>query len=237
MDNRLIISFALVVVMVFWTAYRVRANRKVFVQTTLFGVGLLALGGLVAFLWPLARSIPELSGGRTDGRFAKDAGSEKYTLDGRSVTLTNGIFQESYDAWLNRPRNPYDNAKTKAAYLSPEPLSAGRIATVQLTTKRVVGDVSSDGLPDEAVVFTFTAGGDSTYYFITLRRTNGNWAGATTNSLQLGDRISVEAIRIEAGKVVVDTLDRKPGESPTVPPSVRITRTFRDIGGAIEETK
>lgn len=179
----------------------------------------------------------EDGGSRTDGRFAKDAGSETYYLDGRTVTLTNGIFQEPYDAWLTRPRNPYDTAEEKAAYLPPEPMAAGKVATVRLTDKHLVGAVSSEGMPGEAVVFTFTAGGESTYYYVTLRRTNGEWHGATTNSIRLGDRISVEAIRIEGGKLFIDTVDRKPGESLTTAPSVRITRTFVDAGGRLDETK
>jgi uncharacterized RDD family membrane protein YckC len=177
------------------------------------------------------------TGSRTDGTFAKDAGSETYYLDGRTVTLTNGVFQEPYDAWLNRPRNPYDTAEAKAAYLPPEPMTPGKVATVRLTDKRLVGPVSSEGMPGEAVVFTFTAGGDSTYYYVTLRRTNGLYHGATTNSILLGDRISVEAIRIEGGKLFIDTVDRKPGESLTTAPSVRITRTFADAGGRLDETK
>jgi len=176
------------------------------------------------------------SNSRTDGTFAKDAPSETYHLDGRTVTLTNGIFQEPYDAWLSRPRNPYDPPKEKAAYLPSEPMAPGKVATVRLTDKDLVGPVSSEGMPGEAVVFTFTAGGESTYYYVTLRRTNGKWHGATTNSILLGDRISVEAIRIEGGKLLVDTLDRRPGESFTTAPSVRITRTFVDAGGRLDET-
>jgi uncharacterized RDD family membrane protein YckC len=179
----------------------------------------------------------EDAGSRTDGTFAKDAGSETYHLDGRTVTLTNGVFQEPYDAWLNRPRNPYDNAEAKAAYLPPEPMTPGKVAIVRLTDKRLVGPVSSEGMPGEAVFFTFTAGGDSTHYYVTLRRTNGKWHGATTNSILLGDRISVEAVRIEGGKLFVDTLDRKAGEPLTTAPSVRITRAFVDAGGRLDEIK
>jgi hypothetical protein len=91
-------------------------------------------------------------------------------------------------------------------------------------------------MPGEAVVFTFTAGGESTYYYVTLRRTNGEWHGATTHSILLGDRISVEAIRIEGGKLIVDTLDRRPGESLTTAPSLQVTRVFIDAGGRLDET-
>jgi hypothetical protein len=242
LSNHLVVSFALVVVMVFWTAYRLRANRRLFIQTTLLGLGLLAFGGVVALVWSrlptinlAAITVP--GGGGIEGKFAKDAGSEDYKLDGKTVTLTNGVFQEPYSAWLNRPRNPYDNAKAKATYLSPEPMTAGKVATLRLTDKRVVGDVSSDGAPDEAVVFTFTADGDATYYFVTLRRTTGEWHGATTNSIQLGDRIAVEAVRIEGGKLFVDTLDRRRGEPITAVPSVRVTRVFESYAGGLEESK
>jgi hypothetical protein len=205
------------------------------IKATLFAVGLLAFGGLALLAWAIAYSNSEKGG--PEGTFAKDAGSETYRLDGRTVTLNNGVFQEPYDAWLNRPRNPYDREEAKAEYLSPEPMTAGKVATVRLTDKRLVGPVSSEGMPGEAVVFTFTAGGDSTYYYVTLRRTNGLWHGTTTNSILLGDRISIEAVRIEGGKLFVDTLDRKPGESLTTAPSVRITRAFVDAGGRLDETK
>jgi hypothetical protein len=205
------------------------------VKVILLGLGLFAFAGLAVFAWAVAYSNSEK--GAPEGTFAKDAGSETYYLDGRTVTLTNGVFQEPYDAWLNRPRNPYDSAQARAAYLSPEPTTLGKVATVRLTDKRLVGAVSTDGLPGEAVVFTFTAGGDATYYYLTLRRTNGQWHGSTTNSILLGDRIAVEAVRIEGGKLFVDTLDRNPGESLTTAPSVRITRTFVDAGGRLDETK
>lgn len=52
MSGYLIASFALIVVMVFWSAYLVRANRRVFIQTILFGVGLLAFGGVALAIWP-----------------------------------------------------------------------------------------------------------------------------------------------------------------------------------------
>jgi hypothetical protein len=205
-----------------------------FVKVILVGVGLFAFAGLALFAWAFAYSNSEK--GAPEGTFARDAGSETYHLDGRTVTLTNGVFQEPYDAWLKRPRNPYDYAEAKAAYLSPEPMTPGKVATVRLTDKRLVGAVSTDGLPGEAVIFTFSAGGDSTYYYLTLRRTNGQWHGTTTNSILLGDRISVEAVRIEGGKLFVDTLDRKPGESLTTAPSVQLTRTFVDAGGRLDET-
>lgn len=210
-------------------------DPKAIIKAILLGLGLFAFGALAVFAWAFAYSNAEQGG--PEGTFAKDAGSETYHLDGRMVTLTNGVFQEPYDAWLKRPRNPYDTAEAKAAYLSPEPMTPGKVATVRLTEKRLVGAVSSDGLPGEAVVFTFTAGGDSTYYYLTLRRTNGQWHGATTNSILLGDRIAVEAVRIEGGKLFVDTLDRRAGESLTTAPSVRLTRTFVDAGGRLDETK
>jgi hypothetical protein len=208
---------------------------KAVIKATMLGVGLLALGGLALLAWAVAYSNSEKGG--PEGTFAKDAGSETYRLDGRTVTLTNGVFQEPYDAWLKRPRNPYDTAEAKAAYLSPEPMTAGKVASVRLTDKRLVGAISSEGMPGEAVVFTFSAGGESTYYYVTLRRTNGLWHGTTTNSILLGDRISVEAVRIEDGKLLVDTLDRRPGESLATAPSVRSTRTFVDAGGRLDETK
>jgi uncharacterized RDD family membrane protein YckC len=198
-------------------------------------LGLATLSFLVANgVWSVGTSAD--SNSRTDGTFAKDAASETYHLDGRTVTLTNGIFQEPYDAWLSRPRNPYDPPTERAVYLPSEPMAPGKVATVRLTDKHLVGAVSSEGMPGEAVVFTFTAGGESTYYYVTLRRTNGEWHGATTLSILLGDRISVEAIRIEGGKLIVDTLDRRPGESLTTAPSLQVTRVFIDAGGRLDET-
>jgi hypothetical protein len=221
-------------------ADQVRSKPRLAIQVGLLGVGLVLLVPVLSLVVPRLVTTPVLGTDvPTEGKFMKDAGEETYYFDGKTVKLHQGVFRESYGDWLKRPRNPYDKPAERALYLSEDtsPAAASRIVTVQLTGQQVRGDAASDGVPDEAVIFSFNAGTDSTWFYLTLRRTNGSWGGETTNSIPLGDRVRVEQVRIDAGDVFVDVVERKPGDPLTASPSVPLTREFRVRIASLEEVQ
>ena len=154
-----------------------------------------------------------LSGCQTADATPVDPSNATYTIDKRTVTLSNGVFEE--------PAAPGSAAK----------------ATTRLTDKRASGDLNSDGKTDAAVVLTFSGGGSGTFYYVAALLGQGGGKSTATNTITLGDRIGVDAVRIDGGKIVVDTLERRPGEPFVTAPSVRLTRMFQVKEGALTEVK
>ena len=136
-----------------------------------------------------------------------------YTIDQRNVTLSNGLFEE--------PVAPGSAAK----------------ATTRLHDKRAVGDLNADGKRDAAVVLTFSGGGSGTFYYVSALLGTGAGKSSSTNAMLLGDRISIDAVRIEGGRISVDTLDRKAGEPFSTAPSVKVTRIFQVTDGILREIR
>ena len=135
-----------------------------------------------------------------------------YIFAQRTVTLSNGLFEEP-----------------------AAPGSAARAAT-RLHDKRAAGDLNADGIPDAAVVLVYQGGGSGTFYSLSVLLGTGLGKSAPTNDVSLGDRIGIDAVRIEGGRVTVDTLDRRPGEALATT-SVRVTRVFQVTGGTLREIK
>jgi hypothetical protein len=142
-----------------------------------------------------------------------DPSNATYTIGQRTVTLTGGIFEE--------PAAPGSAAK----------------ATTRLLDKRATGDLNADGRPDAAVVLTFSGGGTGTFYYLVALLGTGAGRSEATSAVLLGDRIGIDAVRVEGGTVSVETLDRKAGEPFSTSPSVKVTRTFQIKGAALTEIK
>jgi hypothetical protein len=136
-----------------------------------------------------------------------------YTIEQRNVTLSNGVFEE------------------QAA-----PGSAAK-ATTRLLDRRAVGDLNGDGRSDAAVVLTVNGGGSGTFYYLSALLSTGAGKSTSTNAVLLGDRIGIDGVRINSGRIVVDTVDRNAGEPFSASPSVKVARTFQVQSGALAEIK
>jgi hypothetical protein len=129
------------------------------------------------------------------------------------VTLNKGVFEEA--------AAPGSAAKT----------------TIRLYEKGATGDVNADGKPDAVAILTSTGGGSGTFYYVVALLNSDTGKGESTNAIQLGDRVVVDAVRIDGGRISVDTLERRPGEPFTTAPSVKITRVFQVKDGRLAEIK
>ena len=111
------------------------------------------------------------------------------------------------------------------------PGSATRIVTT-LAEQRAVGDLDADGRPDVAVILVQQPGGSGTFVYVAALL-NASGGTVATPAVLLGDRVRPTAVRIDGAAIVVEFLDRAPGDALAAAPSVPTTRRFAVQGGAL----
>ncbi len=87
------------------------------------------------------------------------------------------------------------------------------------------GDLDGDGEEDAAVVLVERPGGSGTFYLLHALLSDGRETHDVSSRL-LGDRIVVQAVRIEDGVIEADLLVRRPGEPVVARHSAPITTGF-----------
>lgn len=122
---------------------------------------------------------------------------------------------------------------TDGIYHRP-PLAPGESADIYVTQLRdplAYGDLDGDAVEDAAVILTTQNGG--TGHFMELAvMLNKNGAAENIATVSLGDRVGVEAMRIEAGVIVLDMRVHGPND-PMCCASQFETWRFRLEGGAL----
>ena len=135
-----------------------------------------------------------------------------YNIEGKKYMLKNGV------------------SETEVA-----PGSSSKIITRYFGNDSV-GDVTNDGLADQAFLISQDTGGSGTFYYLVAALKAGT--GYTlTNTIFLGDRIAPLPTNIRDGEVVVNYAERKAGEPLTMPPTIGVTRTFKVVGTMLQEVK
>jgi hypothetical protein len=137
-----------------------------------------------------------------------DPASATFTIDGRPITLVAG------------------RAEQPAA-----PGSAAKIVT-SLGTQRADADIDGDGRVDTAVALVHQPGGSGTFTYVALLL-NPSTGPTGTNAVLIGDRITLSALRVDGKTIVVEYLDRRPGEPFTTAPSVATTKRLSLSGGKL----
>ena len=128
-----------------------------------------------------------------------------YTIDGRKVTLKNGISEV--------PAAPGSSSKIVTKYFGND----------------LKHDLDEDGKEDRVFILTEESGGSGVFYYVVaLLDTSSGPVGS--DGVLLGDRIAPQTINIDEGKttrgttrqnvIVVNYADRKLGDSFAVAPSV-----------------
>jgi hypothetical protein len=145
---------------------------------------------------------------------AVDPQNATYLIDGKEVTLVNGV------------------AEQEAA-----PGSATKIVT-KYFGNAVNIDLNSDGLMDSGFLLTQDGGGSGTFFYVAAAINN---AGSTqgTNAILLGDRIAPQSTNVDPNnplQFMVNYAERKASEPMSAQPSVAVSRTFKlDNGTFVEE--
>ena len=149
----------------------------------------------------------------TGATFVVDPQNATYLIDGKEVTLVNGV------------------AEQEAA-----PGSASKVVT-QYFGNAVDVDLNADGLMDSGFLLTQDGGGSGTFFYVAAAL---NQAGSTqgTNAIFLGDRIDPQSTDVDTGnpaQFIVNYTERKASEPMSAQPSVAVSRTFKLESGTLVE--
>lgn len=136
---------------------------------------------------------------------AKDPQNATYLIDGKAVTLVNGV------------------AEVEAA-----PGSAAKQVT-RIFGNAVDVDLNGDGVMDSALLLTQEGGGSGSFTFVAgaLHMPDG-YLG--TNAILIGDRVAPQNINIDPSnpaQFIVNYADRKPGEPMSTQPSQAVSKWFK----------
>jgi len=141
-----------------------------------------------------------------------DVKEETYTIEDRSIALTSGVNQ-----------------------------TAG-IGTTTVSTKTTLlnnpafTDIDRDGKSDAVVILRDERGGSGMFYYAAVVLSN-NGTTKVSNSVFLGDRVRIKAIRVLSGVISIDILDRATTDSFAIPASVEKTITLTIKDGVLTENK
>lgn len=118
-------------------------------------------------------------------------------------------------------------AKLSDGYFEEQaaPGSVSKVA-ITLLPQHAKGDLNNDGKEDAAVILVGTGGGTGTFYYVSavLNKKDGITA---MNSKFLGDRIKINSVQIDSGKIVVSFLERSEGEPMSATPSLNKVNMFK----------
>ena len=104
---------------------------------------------------------------------------------------------------------------------------------ISLDEQMQFGDVTGDRVEDAVVVLVTDTGGNGAFYDLAVV-IDENGAPANIASTYLGDRVKIESIYIEAGKVTVSMVMH--GETdPDCCPTLKVVKTYRLQGTTLVE--
>lgn len=133
-----------------------------------------------------------------------------YTIDGRLVTLDGG-----------------------KAVLEVVPGAASK-TVLEVSGQPVSGDLDHDGAPDAAFLLVETTGGSGSFYHVVAAFNRASqFVGSP--AVLLGDRILPQQLAIRHGIVMVDYLDRRPGEPMATRPSQEVSKYLAVKEGRLAE--
>ena len=168
-------------------------------------VAILLLVAATAFF-----KLPSPSGDNGSPAQQADYKNVAYSIEGIPVTLVDGRAEEA-----------------------SAPDSASKTIT-QFFGNEAMGDLNGDGTPDVAFVLTQSAGGSGIFYYVVVaQKTGAGYQG--TNAIFLGDRIAPQSTEIRGGQLIVNYVDRNPGEPMTTQPSVGVSKYVKLVAGKLVE--
>jgi heat shock protein HslJ len=116
---------------------------------------------------------------------------------------------------------------------APLPGSASRSRVELMETIIATGDLTGDPRDEVAVLLESTAGGSGSFLYLAVLVDEGRGLRNLATRL-VGDRIQVRAMKVEAGRVLLDVVRAGPNDPRCCPNEV--TRlVFRVVGRAISE--
>lgn len=141
---------------------------------------------------------------------AQNPAEATYMIDGRPFTLAGGrVTIEAFPG-------------------------AASQTVIEVSGEPVTGDLDNDGVPDAALLLVETTGGSGTFYHVVAAFNRDNhFVG--TRAVLLGDRIVPQQLSIRYGILIVDYLDRRPGEAMVTPPTQDVSKYLVARAGRLAE--
>ncbi len=127
-----------------------------------------------------------------------DPKNVSYIIDGLSITLKDGLYS-----------SPLTDA------------TSSRI-TVKYAGNEVSGDIDGDGVFDKAYIISKETEGGNLYYYAAMLL-DKKPSSITLSPIIIGDRVVVQKMYIDKDKIIINYLERKPGEDFKKEPSVADT--------------
>jgi len=135
-----------------------------------------------------------------------------YTIQGKEIHLRNGRHEVEVA--------PGSATKSKTAVFGAP----------------VYGDIDGNGDADAVLLMTQDPGGSGTFYYVAAALLqNGIYRG--TNAVLLGDRITLQDIRIRNGIIVANYADRPPDEPMSASPSIARSKYLMFKNSELTEIK
>ena len=115
-----------------------------------------------------------------------------------------------------------------------EPYEPGSASGIYLTLREHVayGDLNSDGAADAVVILEASGGGSGTFRYVAAVVNEGGQPRHVASAL-LGDRVRIESLAIQAGRIVVGLIGHGPGDALCCPTQEQ-TRAFQLAGDTLE---
>jgi hypothetical protein len=116
------------------------------------------------------------------------------------------------------------------------PVVEGGATMIETTLTNMIeyGDINKDNKDDAVVVIVQDGGGSGVFTYIAGFVSNpADYKGS--NAIFIGDRIEPKSVSISNGIITLKYLDRKPGESFAIAPSVSVSKQFVYSNGNLVE--
>jgi heat shock protein HslJ len=171
-------------------------NKKMFFLI-LGGLIIVGCAGMYTYYKKNNLTTPSINTGKSEAMNPKDAA---YTIDGKQVTLVNGVS------------------------IVPAVPGSQSMITTRYFGNEVTHDFDGDGRTDTAFILTQNTGGSGTFYYVVVAlNTARGYSGS--DGFLLGDRIAPQTTGMSQNPstpdvIVVNYADRKQGEAFTIKPSV-----------------
>jgi hypothetical protein len=141
-----------------------------------------------------------------------DALNTSYLIDGRPITLTNGVSE-----------------------IEIVPGAASKTRTVAWG-QPVTGDLNGDGVEDAVLIVSQNSGGSGTFYYVVVAlRDRASGAMTGTNGVLLGDRIVPKNLFITGGTIMAMYDDRERDDPMSTTPYIGITKALAVEGSVLKE--
>ena len=124
---------------------------------------------------------------------------------------------------------------TDGTYFEPyEPGSASGVHLTLMSEHLALGDLNSDGVDDAVVILEASGGGSGTFRYLTAVVNEGGQPRHVASAL-LGDRVHIESLAIQAGRIVVQMIGHGHGpDDAACCPTQEQTRVFQLAGDTLE---